>query len=86
MIPFLELQSQFEQIEEEVRAAIDDVLRHRMYFEDYGVEKLAMNLYADLEVNASACQGCDAPCLGSCPLGISIQERTTGAHDLLQFG
>lgn len=64
---------------------IADVLRQRMYFEDYRTEKLAMNLYADLEINASLCQGCDAPCLGSCPVGISIQERTTGAHELLQF-
>ncbi|MBC8341716.1 MAG: aldo/keto reductase [Proteobacteria bacterium] len=64
---------------------IADVLRHRMYFEDYGAEKVAMNLYADLDVNASACAGCAAPCLGSCPVGISIQERTTGAHELLRF-
>jgi predicted aldo/keto reductase-like oxidoreductase len=64
---------------------IADVLRQRMYFEDYGTEKLAMNLYAGLSVNASVCAGCDAPCLGSCPVGISIQERTSGAHELLQF-
>lgn len=64
---------------------IADVLRQRMYFEDYGAEKVAMNLYADLDVNAAACEGCDAPCLGSCPVGISIQEKTSGAHDLLQF-
>lgn len=64
---------------------IADVLRHRMYFEDYGAEKVAMQQYAALEVNASACAGCDAPCLGSCPLGIAIQERTAGAHELLQF-
>ncbi|MBW2390775.1 MAG: hypothetical protein JRG89_20420, partial [Deltaproteobacteria bacterium] len=62
-----------------------DVLRQRMYFEDYGVEKHAMSLYADLKVDASACLGCSAPCNGSCPLGISIQQRTTGAHELLQF-
>ena len=27
------------------------------------------------EVDASACEGCSAPCLGSCPLGIAIPER-----------
>lgn len=64
---------------------IADVLRQRMYFEDYGVEKLAMSLYAGLKVDAAACRDCSAPCIGSCPLGISIQERTTGAHELLQF-
>jgi predicted aldo/keto reductase-like oxidoreductase len=62
---------------------IHDVLRHRMYFEDYGWEKLAMEGYAKLARGASACAGCSAPCLGSCPLGIPIQERTTGAHELL---
>jgi ferredoxin len=56
-----------------------------MYFEDYGVEKLAMSSYAGLKVDAAACRDCSAPCIGSCPLGISIQERTIGAHELLQF-
>ena len=65
---------------------IHDVLRHRMYFEDYRSEKQAMELYSKLEVDASACTGCAAPCLGSCPLGIPIPERTKGAHDLLSFG
>jgi predicted aldo/keto reductase-like oxidoreductase len=63
--------------------AIHDVLRHRMYFEDYGWEKEAMRLYAQLEKNASVCSGCSAPCLGSCPVGIPISDRMTGAHDLL---
>jgi predicted aldo/keto reductase-like oxidoreductase len=64
---------------------INDVLRHRMYFEDYRSEKDAMDLYARLEINASACVGCSAPCLGSCPLGIQIQERTKGAHAMLSL-
>ncbi len=62
---------------------IHDVLRHRMYFEDYHDERNAMDLYARLEVDAAACLGCDAPCLGSCPIGIAIPERTRGAHALL---
>ncbi len=65
---------------------IADVLRHRMYFEDYHDERNAMELYAKLPVNASACAGCSAPCLGSCPVGIDIPTRTRGAHDLLSFG
>ncbi len=64
---------------------IHDVLRHRMYFEDYHDERNAMELYSNLVVNAEACRGCSAPCLGSCPLGISIPERTKGAHELLSF-
>jgi aryl-alcohol dehydrogenase-like predicted oxidoreductase len=66
--------------------AIHDVLRHRMYFEDYGWEKEAMRLYARLEKNASVCVGCSAPCAGSCPVGIPIQERALGAHELLTLG
>jgi predicted aldo/keto reductase-like oxidoreductase len=62
---------------------IHDVLRHRMYFEDYGWEKEGMLRYAALEKNASLCASCSAPCLGSCPLGIPIQERMSGAHELL---
>ena len=63
---------------------IHDVLRHRMYFEDYGNEKEAMRLYAGLERQASVCASCSAPCLGSCPVGIPIQERMAGAHELLR--
>jgi predicted aldo/keto reductase-like oxidoreductase len=66
--------------------AIDDVLRHRMYFEDYGDEKEAMRLYARLERNASVCATCSAPCAGACPIGVNIQERMIGAHELLQLG
>ena len=62
---------------------IHDVLRHRMYFEDYGWEKEGMRRYAALEKNAAVCASCSAPCLGSCPVGIPIQERMAGAHELL---
>ena len=62
---------------------IHDVLRHRMYFEDYGWEKEGMGLYAQLERNAAVCASCSAPCLGTCPTGIPIQERMIGAHRLL---
>ena len=62
---------------------IHDVLRHRMYFEDYGWEKEGMQRYAALSHNASACLGCSGPCLGSCPVGVDIPTRMRGAHDLL---
>jgi predicted aldo/keto reductase-like oxidoreductase len=68
------------------RVPIDDVLRHRMYFEDYGWEKLAIQQYSRLDRKAAACLGCSAPCLGSCPLGVNIPERTRGAHGLLTLG
>jgi len=66
--------------------AIDDVLRHRMYFEDYGDQKEAMRLYGRLEKNASVCASCSAPCTGVCPIGVPIQERMMGAHELLRLG
>ncbi len=62
---------------------IADVLRHRMYFEDYGDQKQAMQLYAKLEQNASACLSCDAPCTGACPENIPIHDRMVGAHQML---
>jgi hypothetical protein len=65
---------------------IHDILRHRMYFEDYGWQKEGIRLYSQLERNASACLECSAPCAGSCPLGIPIRERTLGAHELLTLG
>jgi aryl-alcohol dehydrogenase-like predicted oxidoreductase len=65
---------------------IPDVLRHRMYFEDYGLEKLAMQQYARLDKRADACAGCPAPCLSACPVGLPIAERTREAHALLTLG
>lgn len=62
---------------------IHDVLRHRMYFEDYGWEKQAMGLYAKLAKDASVCAGCPAPCLGSCPVGLPIASRMREAHQML---
>ncbi|MDA0979591.1 MAG: aldo/keto reductase, partial [Proteobacteria bacterium] len=62
---------------------INDVLRHRMYFEDYGDQKQAMELYAKLDRNADACLTCAAPCAGACPEGIDIRERMVGAHERL---
>ena len=65
---------------------INDVLRYRMYFKDYGWEKEGMRLYAKLDRNASACLGCPAPCAGTCPIGVPIREKMLDAHGLLTFG
>ena len=62
---------------------IHDLLRYRMYFEDYGWEKEGLRRYAKLGKNAAVCASCSAPCLGSCPLGIPIQQRMSGAHEFL---
>jgi aryl-alcohol dehydrogenase-like predicted oxidoreductase len=66
------------------RLPIHDVLRYRMYFEDYGMEKEAMRKYARLDGHdASRCAGCPAPCADTCPYGLRIQERMIGAHERL---
>jgi hypothetical protein len=65
---------------------IHDVLRYRMYFEDYGWEKEGLRLYSQLSKRADACASCSAPCVGTCPQGIPIQERMLGAHELLTLG
>ncbi len=62
---------------------INDVLRHRMYFEDYGDEKEAMMLYSALDKQADKCVTCAAPCTGACPEGIDIKFRMVGAHEKL---
>jgi predicted aldo/keto reductase-like oxidoreductase len=67
------------------RVAVNDVLRYRMYFEDYGREKEAMRLYAALERDARRCVGCPAPCEAHCPVDIPIRERMIGADALLRL-
>ena len=64
---------------------INDILRHRMYFEDYRAERQGIEAYAKLGQNAAVCASCSAPCTGSCPVGIPIQERLRGAHELLSM-
>jgi predicted aldo/keto reductase-like oxidoreductase len=62
---------------------INDILRYRMYFKDYGWEKEGMRLYAKLGRDASQCAGCAAPCAGRCPFGVPIREKMVEAHRLL---
>jgi predicted aldo/keto reductase-like oxidoreductase len=63
---------------------IHDVLRYKMYFEDYGMEKEAMRKYARLGArNASLCATCPAPCAGACPHGVAIRDKMLTAHSLL---
>jgi hypothetical protein len=69
-----------------VNLPINDVLRWRMYFRDYGWEKEGLTRYARLEPDASACLGCPAPCAGTCPLGIPIRQAMLDADRLLRMG
>jgi len=66
---------------------IADILRYRMYFENYREQKLGLEKYRQVPAahRAAACEGCPAPCEGSCPYGVRIRERLTGAHRLLSL-
>jgi predicted aldo/keto reductase-like oxidoreductase len=60
---------------------IAEVLRTRMYAEDYGDEALAREDYAALGAAASACVGCShRACTGACPFGLAIPELTSRTH------
>ncbi len=65
--------------------AINDILRYRMYFKDYGREKEGMRLYAKLDNNASQCVTCTAPCTNQCPIGVPIREKMLDAHQNLSL-
>jgi predicted aldo/keto reductase-like oxidoreductase len=61
-------------------------MRYRMYFEDYGMEKQAMESYAALSGKASPCLDCsEAPCGAGCPYGLPVRDMLCEAHDLLSF-
>jgi predicted aldo/keto reductase-like oxidoreductase len=65
---------------------IASVMRYRMYFMDYGMEKRAMESYALLKHDASACIGCtNANCTGSCPHGLPVKEMLCDAHQSMSF-
>lgn len=64
---------------------IADILRYRMYFEDYGDQKEAMRLYAKLDPNAALCLGCSGPCTRACTHGLRVRERMIDAHQMLHF-
>jgi uncharacterized protein len=63
---------------------IADVLRTRMYAQDYGDMRLAHSEYALLGVGASACLTCTAqPCAGACTHGLPINTLIAPMHRML---
>ena len=67
------------------QVAINDVLRYKMYFQDYRMEKEAIRYYADLEEEKKPllCTNCSGPCDSACPYGLRIKEKLIHAHEIL---
>jgi len=65
--------------------AVNDVLRYAMYYENYQMEKQAMDYYAELEPGRKplGCAGCAAPCESACPHGLSVRARLLRSHEIL---
>jgi predicted aldo/keto reductase-like oxidoreductase len=61
---------------------IADILRYRLYFDNYGEEKHAMSLYRKLPSARSAarCASCSGPCEATCPHGLAIRSKLLEAH------
>jgi len=63
---------------------IADVLRTRMYAQDYGDMRLARSEYALLGAGASACLTCvQPPCTGACTHGLPIDKLLAPMHRML---
>lgn len=65
--------------------AVNDVLRYRMYFEDYKREKDAMEHYSRLSDDQKPipCVNCPGYCLSACPYGLNVKRRLIEAHEML---
>lgn len=65
--------------------AINDILRYTMYYEDYRLEKNALQLYAEMEKEKKpwSCADCPGFCTDACPFGLSVKERLIHSHRLL---
>lgn len=65
---------------------IASIMRYRMYFRDYGMEKRAMESYSALANKSGACGSCDNPlCVSGCPHGLQVKNMLAEAHEILAF-
>jgi uncharacterized protein len=66
---------------------VADILRYKMYFEDYGDQKFAMQRYELIpsSTRPGRCAGCAAPCEPACPYGLRIRHRLTDADRQLRL-
>lgn len=65
--------------------AINDVLRYKMYFEDYRREKDAMQHYSELEDSKKPlnCASCSGNCETACQYNLKVKEKLIHAHEIL---
>ena len=64
--------------------AIPEVLRTRMYAEDYVDPGLARESYAAIDANAAPCLSCANPsCTDACPYPLPVSQLTRRTHRLL---
>ena len=65
--------------------AVNEVLRYAMYFENYRMEKMAMDYYEELEEERKplGCANCAGHCEKACPYGLEVKPRLLYAHDIL---
>jgi len=66
--------------------AINEVLRYKMYFENYRMEKEAMQYYADLEEMRKPflCYNCQGFCESACLHGLKVRDKLIQAHQILK--
>lgn len=64
---------------------INDILRYKLYFENYGNEKYAMSMYSKLPPSrrATLCQSCSGICESSCPFHVRIRSKMLESHSEL---
>jgi predicted aldo/keto reductase-like oxidoreductase len=65
--------------------AVNDVLRYAMYYENYGMEKQAMDYYAELAPQSKplGCESCPGHCESACPYGLKVRARLLHSHEIL---
>lgn len=65
---------------------IASILRYGMYFQDYGMEKRAMEGYASLKQKADICYTCgDKTCEAACPYDLPVSSMLQRADGQLSF-
>jgi predicted aldo/keto reductase-like oxidoreductase len=64
-----------------------DILRYKMYFENYGDEKYAMERYKRIPEarQAAMCTDCNGRCEEVCTYGLPVREQLLEAHQQLTF-